>query len=279
MSSPDGVDPGAPTPTGGLSSSVVALVLGIVLAVLVSKVFDTVGWGGELASQAAGAASGSAPLLIDGARQRRARPRRVPLTGWLLSARRLSPVLVSSIFAFAVLLADSLVGFVLFRTTRYVITVSGGDLDRFARAYAVVGSVLVIPVVVIVTALCAVSATHRLPPTYKRWLAFALLLWVVVRAAMLLASPPETAVLGPGVGTLALVLGLVLTAGLLLGAALVGGWWAKRTQVTFTAATNFRRLSPDDQRAALSLLAEAPEPTGPSGPVTAGPSTPPSRSA
>lgn len=45
-------------------SSIVALALGIVLAVGVSSFFSLIGWGGEWASQTAGAASGAAPLII-----------------------------------------------------------------------------------------------------------------------------------------------------------------------------------------------------------------------
>jgi hypothetical protein len=62
---------GRPTAAGtNVRSSLVALVLGIAIAVSVSKFFDVIGWGGELASQAAGAASGAAPLLVDFVSQR-----------------------------------------------------------------------------------------------------------------------------------------------------------------------------------------------------------------
>jgi len=44
-------------------SSIVALALGIVLAVGVNAFFSLIGWGGEWASQTAGAASGAAPLI------------------------------------------------------------------------------------------------------------------------------------------------------------------------------------------------------------------------
>ena len=63
-----------PSPAGlAYLSSVVALVLGVGLAVGVSAVFGLLGWGGELASQTAGAACGAAPLILDGVRQRRER--------------------------------------------------------------------------------------------------------------------------------------------------------------------------------------------------------------
>jgi hypothetical protein len=60
-------------------SSLIALALGIVLAVGVSAFFHLIGWGGEWASQTAGAASGAAPLIIDGIRQRRRRDPRADL--------------------------------------------------------------------------------------------------------------------------------------------------------------------------------------------------------
>lgn len=61
-----------------LRSSVAALALGVVLAITVAKLVSLIGIGGELASQAAGAASGAAPLLIDGLRQHRAITRLLP---------------------------------------------------------------------------------------------------------------------------------------------------------------------------------------------------------
>ena len=45
----------------------------------VSAFFHLIGWGGEWASQTAGAASGAAPLIIDGIRQRRRRDPRADL--------------------------------------------------------------------------------------------------------------------------------------------------------------------------------------------------------
>ncbi len=260
--------PGAPTPGSGLSSSVVALLLGIVLAVLVSKAFGAVGWGGDVASQAAGAASGSAPLLIDGARQRRAAPQQVPLTAWLQVARRWSPLLVSSTFAFAVMLVESVFGLVMIRTTRYVIKVSGGDPGRFSAAYLLVGGVVVLPVIAVTIVLFAVAAAHRLPPTHKRWFAFAALLYVVVRGAMLVARPVRAGELGVDLHPAVLAVALLLTAGLVYAVSVAGGWWGKRSQLSYTAAANFRRLSPDDQRAALSLLAQEPTTAAPASPST-----------
>lgn len=60
-------------PANSYVSSIIALALGIVLAVGVSAFFGLIGWGGEWASQVAGATSGAAPLIIDGIRQRRRR--------------------------------------------------------------------------------------------------------------------------------------------------------------------------------------------------------------
>jgi hypothetical protein len=74
-------------------SSIVALALGIVLAVGVSAFFSFIGWGGEWASQTAGAASGAAPLIIDGIRQRRRRDPRDDLNA-LRRGRQIWPRLL-----------------------------------------------------------------------------------------------------------------------------------------------------------------------------------------
>ena len=97
-------------PANSYVSSIIALALGIVLAVGVSAFFGLIGWGGEWASQVAGATSGAAPLIIDGIRQRRRRDPRDDLNA-LRRGRQIWPhLLIASIFGFAVLLLDSVVG-------------------------------------------------------------------------------------------------------------------------------------------------------------------------
>jgi len=73
-------EPEATTSSTGFRSSLLALALGIVLAVVVTGLLSALGWTGEYASQTAGAASGAALLLMDGFRQRRALTRRLQLT-------------------------------------------------------------------------------------------------------------------------------------------------------------------------------------------------------
>ena len=102
-----------PSPPGpAYASSLLALALGVGLAVGVSWVFGLLGWGGELASQAAGALSGAAPLIVDGIRQRRSRVRPRPGLRALArgALRRYNRVWVASAFGFAVLLVDSAAG-------------------------------------------------------------------------------------------------------------------------------------------------------------------------
>ena len=92
--------------------------LGIGLAVTVSAVFGVVGFGGELASQTAGAASGAAPLILDGIRQRRDRVRRTDLVE-LSRGRQVRPrSLVASLFGFAVLLLDSGIGYAIVKASQ-----------------------------------------------------------------------------------------------------------------------------------------------------------------
>jgi hypothetical protein len=122
-------------PANSYVSSIIALALGIVLAVGVSAFFGLIGWGGEWASQVAGATSGAAPLIIDGIRQRRRRDPRDDLNA-LRRRRQIWPrLLIASIFGFAVLLLESVVGLVMYRVTRAAINLAHGDQDRFVQTY------------------------------------------------------------------------------------------------------------------------------------------------
>ena len=89
----------------------------MVLAVGVSALFGLLGWGGELASQTAGAASGAAPLILDGIRQRRAeaKSRRSPMALGREMLRRYNRLWIASAFGFAVLLVDSATGLFVWR--------------------------------------------------------------------------------------------------------------------------------------------------------------------
>ena len=69
--------------------------------------FGLLGWGGELASQTAGAASGAAPLIIDGVRQRRAQRSRPSLRALTRGKLYRPKLFIASAFGFAVLILDS----------------------------------------------------------------------------------------------------------------------------------------------------------------------------
>jgi hypothetical protein len=155
-------------PANSYVSSIIALALGIVLAVGVSAFFGLIGWGGEWASQVAGATSGAAPLIIDGIRQRRRRDPRDDLNA-LRRRRQIWPrLLIASIFGFAVLLLDSVVGLVMYRVTRAAINLAHGDQDRFVQTYTLLGSVTTLPYVIAGTFLLAIAAGHRLGEASRR---------------------------------------------------------------------------------------------------------------
>ena len=256
MSDRTGVGP-APDPRadartgGGYLSSVVALVIGIGLAVGVSSVFGLVGWGGELASQTAGAASGAAPLLMDGIRQRRSRGRRQDLIA-LSRGRQVGPrILVASLFAFALLAVDSGVGYATVKATQWAIRLADGDPDKWVTASSAPTAVLVLPIVLAATVLLGLAAGHRLGQHRKRWIAFGMGIYLVVRLFQLgLATPVE------GFDRPVWLVSAVFTTAVLTGVALLGAWWAKRTQPVFNATSFFRRLPEEDQEAALALLGE-----------------------
>ena len=96
--------------------------------------FGFIGWGGEFASQTAGAASGAAPLIMDGIRQRRARGRRQDLLTLSRGRQVASKILVASLFGFGVLFVDSVVGYAVVNATQEAVRVAGGDPTQWVRA-------------------------------------------------------------------------------------------------------------------------------------------------
>jgi hypothetical protein len=249
-------------------SSVVALAFGVVLAVGVSALFGMLGWGGELASQTAGAASGAAPLILDGIRQRRARPRSRPSLRALSRGmlHRYNKLWIASAFAFAVILVDSAAGLGVWRLSRFLVRVMEADPSSVQPVYTTLGAVVTLPVVFVSTYLFAVAAGHRLGEHRRRWLLLAMSIYGVVRIAMVLPATPSPDMVAIGLTKPNIVLGLVLTIPLMAWIALLGGRRARTTQAAFYAQLYFRRLSPADQEAALALLDET---------VTAPPPSPP----
>ncbi len=245
---------GAPAATAGYLSSIIALVLGIGLAVGVSALFGLVGWGGELASQTAGAASGAAPLLIDGIRQRRSRGRRQDLMSLSRGRQTRPKLLVASLLGFAVLAVDSGVGYAVVKATQWAIRLAGGDQEKWVLASTATTAVMVLPIVLVSTLLLGLAAGHRLGEHRKRWIAFGMAIYLVVRVLQVSLSEPV-----PGFDRPVWLLGSVFTTGVLTGVALLGAWWAKKTQPVFNATSFFRRLPDEDQEAALALLGETVE--------------------
>ena len=177
-------------------SSIVALVFGIGLAVGVSAVFGVLGWGGELASQTAGAASGAAPLILDGIRQRRARGRRQDLVA-LSRGRQVRPkILVASLFGFAVLLIDSAIGYGIVKATQLAIRLADGDPEKWVTANAALGVIVVLPLVLAATALLGLAAGHRLGSTANAGssLGWASTAWCGSRSSSWSSHRPVTAV-------------------------------------------------------------------------------------
>lgn len=265
----NGAQPATPAGSGYLSS-VIALVLGIGLAVGVSALFGAVGWGGELASQTAGAASGAAPLMLDGIRQRRERGRRQDLMA-LSRGRQVRPkILVASLFGFALLAVDSGIGYAVVKATQWAIRLADGDPAKWVTASAVPTAVVVVPVVLAATVLLGLAAGHRLGEQRKRWIAFGMAIYLVVRLFQLALAEPVEGFVRP-----VWMVSAVFTAGVLTGVALLGAWWAKKTQPVFNATSFFRRLPDEDQEAALALLGEAVEARSSGSPPAGGPSADP----
>jgi hypothetical protein len=249
----DQAENAGPAPTGpAYLSSIVALAVGVVLAVAVSAVFGLLGWGGELASQTAGAASGAAPLMIDGVRQRRAqrsRPSLRALTRGLLFRPRL---FVASAFGFAVLLLESVSALLVLDLIQWTIQLAHGDPARVFSVFGVLGSTITLATVLIGTYLLAVAAGHRLAEPKRRWILLGLGIYVIVRIAMVLVSAPEVNI----APSLLIVAGVIISMPLIVGAALLGVRRAHKTQAAYFARVYFRRLAPADQEAALALLDE-----------------------
>jgi hypothetical protein len=200
-----------------------------------------------------GATSGAAPLIIDGIRQRRRRDPREDLAA-LRRGRQIWPRLLNAaIFGFAVLLLDSVVGLVMYRVTRTVITLAHGDQERFVLTYSLLGSVTTLPYVIAGTFFLAVAAGHRLGEHSRRWILLGIGIYALVRIAILLASGPSDI---PGISIAAIITGVLVTLPLMAGVALLGARRARRTQAGFYARIYLHRLPPEDRDAALALLDE-----------------------
>ena len=252
---------GTGTPGGNASwvSSVVALALGIVLSVAVSALFGTLGWGGELASQTAGASSGAAPLLVDGLRQRRQRRR----SGEGPVARRAPSdrprkLLLASGFAFGVLVVESGWGWFVYHLSGWVLRAARADQGRFQAVYTLLGALFTLPVVLGTVYLLALAAGRRLREHRRRWLLLGVGVYGLVRLAnvAVIMSRPRTDSLTVVTNAL-LVVGFVVTVPMIAGVALLGARRARRTQAAYDASVFFRRLDPADREAALALLDDA----------------------
>lgn len=234
-----------------LRSSIVALVLGIILALVVAKLVGLIGIGGDLASQAAGAASGAAPLLVDGFRRRRAVNRRLPRVS-LSRVRFGRPgILVGSLFGFALLGIDTLIGPYLGLMTRRMLRAATGSDHGWVDGLIWAEGFVQVPVVCWLTIWLARAAAHRMLTNKKRWIWFGIALYVAVRLGMVIVAPPQV----PGLGPAGWVVSALVLGALLGGLSMIGVRLADRTQPAFVAAAFFNQLTADDQQAALALLA------------------------
>lgn len=251
------------TPSASWVGSVVALALGVVLSVAVSALFGAFGWGGELASQTAGATSGVAPLLIDAARQRHVRSRGVAGAAVVRTGRDWPrKLLVASCFAFALLLLESAWGWFVFHLARWSVRVAHADQARFQAVYILLGAIFVFPVVLTGAYLLALAAGRRLREHRRRWILLGMGVYAVVRIinAVVALTGPRTDGLD-AVNGVTIIAGFVVAVPLLCGVALLGVRRARRTQAAFDAAVFFRHLDPADRDAALALLHDA-QPAG-----------------
>jgi len=126
-----------------------------------------------------------------------------------------------------------------------------------------------VPILLLAVVVLAARATHYLLPRPKRWLLVGLGIYAVLRIGLLLSIWTEDSPFSQGL----LIVSLLFLVPVFFLVALVGVWWGRRTDVAFSASRFFRRLPPEDQEAALTLLDESVRTRRPA----AGPS--PSRSA
>ena len=258
----------APSTSGSdVRSSAVALGVGIVIALVTSKLFSALGWTGELASQVAGAASGAAPLLLDAVRQRQKLRSRFSRAGIARLRAARPPLLVAAMFGWALLLFDTVSGWAFWNITELMIAQSRGDTARFLSSYLVIGGLVQIPILFVFTVWLGRWAAHRLERHKKRWIWLGMVIYAVVRTAQFLITNVNFQ--GYTAGLLVLTV-VVVVCPILGGLAMVGVWRANRTQAAFNASVYFRQLPEEDQEAALALLgSDRPRPV--SGSAASGP--------
>ena len=240
-------------------SALLALALGVLLSLAVSSAFTALGWGGELASQTAGAASGTAPLILDGLRYSRSQRNRWPLLPDVRRGGYRRKLWLVSCFGFALLLVDTAAGFCLYQLTRGVLRLARADPGRFPAVYGLIGGTVTIPLILVSTYLLALAAGHRLGERSRRWLLLGFAIYALVRIGNIVTASPTVGFSLTGAN---LVVGLLVTLPLLIGCGLLGARRARQTQDRYEAARIFRRLSPPDREAALALLDDsAPAPS------------------
>jgi hypothetical protein len=233
--------------------SVVALGLGVVLGIAATKLFALLGWGGDVASQTAGAVSGAAPLILDGLLRRRAdRSRARPALTRDLGYQ--SRLFIASAYGFALLVIDSGGSLLMLSVTRWAVRLAHGDQARMMTVFGLLGTVIMLPVLLIATYLLAVAGGHRIGDRYRRWILLGMAVYTAMRIATVMASSQSAEEFNVTAGLV--VLGVLSTLPLMVGVALLGARRARKTQTTYYAKTYFRRLAPADQEAALDLLDE-----------------------
>ncbi len=233
--------------------SLIALALGIVLGVAATKLFALLGWGGDVASQTAGAVSGAAPLILDGLLRHRAERSR-PRPGLTRELGYQSKLFIASAYGFALLIIDSGGSLLMLPVARWAVRLAHGDQARMMTVFGLLGTAIMLPLLLIATYLLAVAGGHRIGNRYRRWILLGMAVYAAMRIATVIASSQSAEQFNVTAGLV--VLGVLSTLPLMVGIALLGARRARKTQTTYYAKTYFRRLAPADQEAALDLLDE-----------------------
>jgi hypothetical protein len=132
-----------------------------------------------------------------------------------------------------------------------------GNPDALGDAYAAVGPIVIVPLLLLVAFLSSRYASHYLERQKVIWLSAAIAVYILIRLfVVLLASDYlSRSNLAISVSTflfLDVVMGL-----LLLFSAWIGSRWARRTHESFVVSRLFRKLNTEDRKAALELLRPA----------------------
>lgn len=165
-----------------------------------------------------------------------------------------SPLLIVGVLGPALLLVDSLVGFLLGAIVGLVVEISRGSQNELGPAYASVSLLVGFPLMLWFTYRLSQYASHFVRVRTTLWLACAVGVYALLRGLAIFSSGGSLRELGIEISGRNLLVSLAVVVPLMIIAAWAGKRRASAKHGEFLVTRLFRKLPRDDQQATLELL-------------------------